>query len=255
MQQAQKSKHEITIPANFGSQSLSELQSQIEEIISSNVKEIDINCSELTRVVSAHVGALWLTYCRCDQAGIHMNVISPSEALLETLRAMNLLEFILPEYSETTTEPLMRIQEDGNDSLRFLAMEFQASEEEIDRALKSLEKFLHRLKVDPTSTAKILTVYYEVATNIREHSSLGSNNTIEFSADADSYGVTMQFVDLGDEFDPTLVDTSFDPEQAIREGKTRGFGLAMIKKLSDSISYLRQDDRQNVLTVAAKWRK
>ena len=61
-------------------------------------------------------------------------------------------------------------------------------------------------------------------------------------------GVLMKFRDDGKAFDPTTEIEAPDIEAGLSERKIGGLGIFMVKKMSKSVSYAREGDR-NVLTV------
>jgi anti-sigma regulatory factor (Ser/Thr protein kinase)/anti-anti-sigma regulatory factor len=244
----------LCFPAESDSQALAGLQVAADRMLSSGASEIPIDCGNLIRVTSSHIGALWLLHCKCREAGVEMAILSPTQNLVQALEAVDLHNLLIPGQS-LPTEPSVDPRRDSDDGSRHLmSSKFRATVEEIDRALSAFREVMSELMIDSGFAASMETIFYEVTTNIREHSFLREGNTIEFTSDVNSFGVTVQFVDSGEEFDPTKMDTTFDPEQAIREGKTRGFGIAMVKKLADSILYVRRDDRKNVLKITKCWR-
>jgi len=61
-------------------------------------------------------------------------------------------------------------------------------------------------------------------------------------------GVAMTFTDSGRPFDPTREASDPDLSAAAADREIGGLGIFMVRKLSKSVSYRRQDDR-NILTV------
>jgi anti-sigma regulatory factor (Ser/Thr protein kinase)/anti-anti-sigma regulatory factor len=244
----------LCFPADSDSQVLASLQVAADRMLASGAGDISIDCGSLTRVTSSHIGALWLLHCKCREAGVGLTILSPTQNLVQALEAVDLHNLLIPGLS-LPTEPSVEPRKESDDRSRHLmSSRFRATVEEIDRALSAFREFMSELMIESGFAASMETIFYEVTTNIREHSSLRENNTIEFTSEISPFGVTVQFVDSGGEFDPTKMDTTFDPELAIREGKTRGFGIAMVKKLADSISYVRRENRDNVLKITKCWR-
>jgi len=62
-------------------------------------------------------------------------------------------------------------------------------------------------------------------------------------------GVTMVFSDGGRAFDPTTEAAVPDVSAAVGDRNVGGLGIFMVKKMSKSVSYRREGER-NVLTVA-----
>ena len=61
-------------------------------------------------------------------------------------------------------------------------------------------------------------------------------------------GFKMVFIDDGTAFDPTTEIVEPDVTAAVEDRGIGGLGIFMVKKMSKSVSYARQDDK-NVLTV------
>jgi len=61
-------------------------------------------------------------------------------------------------------------------------------------------------------------------------------------------GVVMTFTDSGTAFDPTREVAAPDVSASVADREIGGLGIFMVKKMSKSVSYRRQDGK-NVLTV------
>jgi anti-sigma regulatory factor (Ser/Thr protein kinase)/anti-anti-sigma regulatory factor len=254
MQIVRDTEAEIRLPADSSPGSLTKFQSEIDKRLSNGTTAISINCSDLIRVTSSHIGALWFAYTKCKDAGVNLNILSATSNLEESLKTADLHDLIIPAKTSAAKIPVIRIQGTNSDDLRLLAFEFHPTIEDINRALNEFRDFMLALGIDPETTGALETMFYETATNIREHSSLSASDWINVTSEVDSFGVTVQFTDPGERFDLTERDSSFDPGKAIKEGQTRGFGIELVKKLADSISYMRQDGHSNVLTMTRYWR-
>jgi len=247
--------HKLAVPQSGNTVAFEEFQAEVDRCIDSGSGEIHLNCSELSRVTSSHVGALWLAYSKCNEAGVRLKLMSSTSHLIDTLIAMDMQGIIME------SEEYWENKSGGGDSLaevlvqpRMLSVEFNASSDDIERSLDQIRVFIRETGANANDSAAIETVFYEIATNAREHSTLGPDDKIICSVETDSNGAIIRLVDNGEQFDITKADTSFDPEEAIRTGKRRGFGLAMVKKLTDSISYDYRDDKSNVVTLTRYWR-
>ena len=66
--------------------------------------------------------------------------------------------------------------------------------------------------------------------------------------DVEQGGLRMTFVDDGAAFDPTKDAAAPDITSAVKDRRIGGLGIFMVKKMSKSVAYERQDGK-NVLTV------
>ena len=66
--------------------------------------------------------------------------------------------------------------------------------------------------------------------------------------DAEQGGLRMTFVDDGAAFDPTKDAATPDVTAAAEDRGVGGLGIFMVKKMSKSVSYARQDGK-NILTI------
>jgi anti-sigma regulatory factor (Ser/Thr protein kinase) len=131
-----------------------------------------------------------------------------------------------------------------------LQLEFKATINSINDALDKFRDFLMRLNLAELSAFDLETVFYEVATNIRLHGQLNKpNDLVEFTATQMPGKIFLRFTDQGQFFDPTSRKTTHDPREAYYKRQRRGLGLTMIKRMVDTISYQRVEDRFNVLSL------
>ena len=130
-----------------------------------------------------------------------------------------------------------------------LDLEVTATTDGISEARDRFHDFLTRLNLPEISVFDLATAFYEVAANIRAHGGLTENACLAVRATVTECDVWVRFVDPGRLFDPTHRIPVFDPQVAIRRRQTNRFGLAMITRLVDEMSYERLDERLNVLTL------
>ena len=130
-----------------------------------------------------------------------------------------------------------------------LKMKIRPTLQDIEQALGRLHDFLKQLDLEEICAFDLETVFYEVTVNMILHGGLSRSDYIEFTAAPGPDQISLRFVDPGSPFDPTSHDSSFDPQVAIRTRQKHGFGLVMIKRLVDKLSYERVDNRLNVVTL------
>jgi anti-sigma regulatory factor (Ser/Thr protein kinase) len=108
----------------------------------------------------------------------------------------------------------------------------------------------------PDITAfELQTIFYEISTNIRLHSRLEPTETLVVAVEVETEGrkATVTITDRGIEFDPTAREQETDFPEAGRRRQRRGFGLAMIKGLCNTLSYTRTADNRNQLVITKVW--
>ena len=94
----------------------------------------------------------------------------------------------------------------------------------------------------------------EACANVIEHA-YGSDSTCEVTVKAtiDSDAVQIRIVDTGRGFDPTTV-TEPDVDSLIRQGKSGGLGMRLMRTLMDEVHYEIGPGQKNELTMT-KMRK
>jgi len=214
---------------------------------------VDVDCSHIQRVTSAHIKLLWQVRLRLAEAGFEINLKSPSADLIRVLRLLDLYDVFMGDEPYTEQIRIMSGPINGQGHQRELELKFKLQTQEIDKALVEFRRFLEELRITGTPAFELETAFYEVATNIRLHSSLSGEDQVEFKAQCLSDRLLMRFIDPGKPFEFDSRKTAFDPRQALNDGQKRGFGLIMINRMTDDIRYERRDQRFNVLTLEKVW--
>ncbi len=111
---------------------------------------------------------------------------------------------------------------------------------------------LARLEVLNSVRVEIVTVVEEIFLNIAKYAYGDGQGdaTLRMEIDEDKRTVTLTFIDSGKEFDPLAQDEP-DIFLPIDERPIGGLGILMVKKMMDSASYCREDDK-NLFTVTKK---
>lgn len=112
---------------------------------------------------------------------------------------------------------------------------------------------LARLEVPNSVRVEMVTVVEEIFLNIANYAYEDGQGdaTVRMEIDEDKRTITLSFIDSGKEFDP-LAKEDPDIYLPIEERPIGGLGILMVKKMMDSVSYYREDDK-NHLTVTKKW--
>jgi serine/threonine-protein kinase RsbW len=107
----------------------------------------------------------------------------------------------------------------------------------------------------PDELLKLELAVDEACANVIEHA-YGSDTTREVTVKAtlDPEAVQIVIVDTGRGFDPTAID-EVDVEQLIRERKSGGLGLHLIRKLMDEVQYQIVPGQKNELKMIKRLKK
>jgi anti-sigma regulatory factor (Ser/Thr protein kinase) len=156
---------------------------------------------------------------------------------------------VLPQAFEKESSSVLDKHQDHNFTLTF-----PATVDHINSAQQNFVRFLTSLNIQEITVFELATVFYEVATNIRSHGDLTDTDSIEFSVSYTDRSVLMEFTDPGRPFKIPKILPDFDPREVIAQKKTHGFGLILIDRLTDGITYERIDNEYNVLKLKKQWR-
>jgi len=215
---------------------------------------VELDCSQIELVTSSHINLLWEARSSCLNLNIDIKLSFVSAGLLRVLKVLDLYEVFFGSGGSSVVE------EDGIQAVNtalcedVLNLEFRVESKATTRALAEFRRFLSKLKIPMKNVIELEIVFYEVATNIRLHSGLTSDNTIIFTVTPSPDKLAMCFSDHGKEFDPTGYTSDFNPEKIIKGRKKHGFGLTMITRMTGKMTYERRDDRVNVLILEKFWR-
>ncbi|MEW6051762.1 MAG: ATP-binding protein [Candidatus Zixiibacteriota bacterium] len=245
----------VRVPSDPASAFGRAFEQEIAELIAEQPQQLRLDCSALTHVVSSHVNLLWKANARCREAAIGLRLVNPPISLMRVLYVLDLTHlftfegievdnFHRPDQSiQATTFPKTHAERVKIDTAR------------IDMAIGRFVSFLNSLGADATTILELRTIFYEIATNIRIHSGLGSDDEFTVEVTAQSEQLEMTIADSGRAFDPTATTVRWSAADAARNHQLRGFGLLMVSKLADRVRYTRDTTDRNVLTVRKKWRR
>lgn len=210
--------------------------------------KIEVDCSQMNSVTSLDFRALWEAKLCCDDKQLSMILVSVSEKFRRVIENLDLNELFMIAYISTP----MGAQK-GSDTIRdenIAVLEFSVllTQEAIDDATSTVRSFLRKNGATHFVSFEIATILYEVNTNIRLHSTLDNDARISVSAYCSKARITISVKDSGVEFDPSQSVLPHDIAETIASKKTRGFGLYMINKLSDKITYARLENKYNLLS-------
>jgi anti-sigma regulatory factor (Ser/Thr protein kinase)/anti-anti-sigma regulatory factor len=242
----------LPLPSDLSAESLAVFDAQLDALIAGQSAVVHLDCTGLTKVVSRLVGVLWQAYRRCADAGSELRLESPPTGLVRTLNALDLAEVFGVGAVSGDTDSECRAAAEFEHTSGVYTDRFGATEGEIDAALDRFMQFLPRMRISATTEFELKTLFYEVTTNIRTHGQSPVDEPIQFQASASHDLITLTFWDRGVPFDPCARPADVDFIAAARSGQRCGFGIAMMRRLADNMSYARERGRTNVLTIEKK---
>ncbi len=245
----------IAIPGKIVEDSMDDFYSEIEVLCRDYKGQLVLDCTDLKNATSNHIGALWQVRQLCDKAGIDILLIGVSRNLVRVLEVLDIADLFKMEVvddNEITGEftRTFLLSSDRN-----FELSFEPTETEIESALKKFLEYMQNFCDNDMCLLEVRTIFYEIATNIRLHGGQGSGNEVKFMAVPGSDDkFIMRFIDSGPPFDPSSQKLLYKPGAAIKRKQKRGFGLIMISRMTDGISYERRNGEVNVLTLEKKWK-
>lgn len=246
-----KSKKELSlkVPSDMHDETVDEFFAQLDSIIGECPQSLSLDCEQLKNAYSLHVATLWQAFSQCQEASIDVKLTSVTYNLKQTLRLLDLHDLMLG--MQIQTEPEIAKDKSIRKALstEVLQMEFPANVDSIKESLETFRAYLKSMGTDNLITFELATIFYEVATNIRLHSGLNENQMIKFSSSSSDWTVILCFTDSGKEFNPLEKETPYDPKDAIKQGRRRGLGLILIKRIASSMQYIRGNNNMNTFTI------
>ncbi len=243
----------LLVPADLSDDAVTRFDRGLKELLMGDPVSIALDVSQLEHVTSSHIKLLWQAYHICLDAGVTMELKSLSPGLVRVLKVLDLYELLADDHESIRPQLRKAVQIESGDILHTYVDEFTVDSRSIDEALEGFLKFLRRFALPEVVIFQLRTVFYEVATNIRSHAQMGDEDLVVFLARVEGSKLIMVFADSGVPFDSKGSTADFDPRTASRNGQTRGFGLTLVRRLTDKMSYVRINDVINVLTLEKKW--
>ncbi len=245
--------NKVVVPDNLSNDNLEQFYSKLNVLLDKKPEEIEVDCSKLQRATSTHINILWDARYSCNEAGIKMRLVSISEGLVRVLKVLDLYDLLVEqEYQESVSSERRVIPEIDKDN-NAIEMEFKATNGSIRSGIKKLKKFLGKADLEEISILELETIFYEVAMNICQHAQVSDNDLINLTATLTSDKIGLKFIYPGVSFDPTARVKDYDPGAVIKQRQKRGYGLIMINRMADEISYKRTDNDLNELYIEKYW--
>ena len=86
----------ITASTSPDEASVNQFLSRVDSQLGQGVSLIQVDCTQLARVTSSHIHALWLAREKCDHQGAALELINVSNGLRRVLEALDLADLFLP---------------------------------------------------------------------------------------------------------------------------------------------------------------
>lgn len=246
-----KNQNMISVPTKLSPGSVADFEKRLAGLLSVKPDSILLDCRRLEQVTSVHVSALVLAYQKCEDADTKIRLVSPSQGLVQVLRVLDLYELFSVDNCDEFEQPLIVAGKYHSD---IYADEFLADSKSIDAALNNFMHFLESYNLPHILTFELRTIFYEIAYNIKNHAQIGPEESVVFTAKTCEDKIDIVFADSGIPFDLTGKGTDLDARVLAQNKQIRGYGLTLIKKMTDKISYVRENDSINILIIEKKWR-
>jgi anti-sigma regulatory factor (Ser/Thr protein kinase)/anti-anti-sigma regulatory factor len=242
------------LPGNFSEKAHNEFIAELKQKCNNNTKKVVIDCAQVEMGISGHIGMLWEAKSYCDNISVELVLRSVTLGLLRVLKVLDLFDLFIDDEPTITFDPSREKVSDQSKITESFFLEFKAEANNITRSLEQFHRYLKKMNVSEDLMIELETVFYEVATNIYLHGKVDNFQGVKFSMDQVDNYLVLKFVDQGLAFDPTVRIQELNPQTAMKKHQKRGFGLYMISKMTDKISYCRRDNRYNELILEKKRR-
>lgn len=240
----------VAVPVELSELNIECFYDTLREQLKNSPGIIKLDCSYLKQVASSHINILWQAYQICLSTETRLSLKSPPLELIRVIEVLDLREFFFQQDWQNQID----IDKTGtcvtSDTFEY---DIQPCSENIPKATDKFLDFLTCQSVPALVCFELRTVFYEVMNNIISYGDVFKEDDIHFSAGIDGDKIILIFIDKGNPFDPTNSELNKDIVGVAKQGKKRGFGIAIIRKLTDSMKYERRFNNTNVLTLEKTW--
>jgi len=246
-------KMRLIVPNNLSTKNLEQYYSQLSLFLDTKPTRVEIDCSKVQRATSSHINILWDTRYSYNEAGAQMHLVSVSNNLVQVLKVLDLYVVRVGEEDHESHKQERNIPVSVDKDNSILVMEFLATSASIKDGIKKIKDFLGKVKLGKFYILEIETIFYEVASNIRLHSQIDKKNPINLNATLSNDKIVLRFVYPGVSFDPMTRIKDYDVGAVIKQRQKRGYGLIMINRMADEVTYNRTADDLNELNIVKYW--
>lgn len=241
---------QIHLDPDFAANDGQEFLAELEEILKTSPRDVWFDCGDLERITSRGVGVLWHAHHNCANSGSRLHLEFVAEGVIRTFRVLDLCELF--DLEPTAIENRSTPSSGADSNQDHYSDTVGISEKGVDKALIRLGQFLHRLELDQTLSMDLQTLFYEVITNIRIHSEIDPGEKVSVDLKINAREATFRFTDPGIPFDPATHPVDYDYARDAKLGQTHGFGLALMRRMADQMTYSREHGTHNVLTITKR---
>lgn len=242
----------VKVPPHLSAEAIERFYAELQQALKDGAGIVAFDCSDVESVQSNHIAILWSAREMCETAAAQTILHEPTFGLRRVIHLLDLQDVFQTDGSDNV-QPVDEAAEDRSGIGLVFVDRFEPNPQEVDRALQAFLDYLQRLGVPEEARFDLQTIFYEIATNISQHARLAPGEMVSLRA-VPSYGsMELIFEDNGPHFDPTAGAREVNVREAARTGKTRGFGLPLIRKLADDMTYDRVDNRTNRLRLVKRW--
>ena len=241
----------LVVPADVERDDGRGFLTKLDGLLELSPSETVLDCSRLRDVNSSQIAVLWDARAKCEAAGVPVRLTyvgSGLERVLKVLDLYDLFDVDVQVPQRVIERPEVPAPARVGGDVTVYETTFDASVAGVNRGLEGFRGFLAGLNLPEMCAFELGTVFYEVATNVREHAGLGGTGQMTFTAALEGGKIKLKFMDLGRPFDPEREAPSFSAREAIKRRQNRGIGLYLVRRLMDSLAYERLGDR-NVVSL------
>jgi len=243
----------ILVPSEVIGPKINRFYGDIEDLLRQGCREIVIDCSNLKHAVSSNIYIIWKGNFKCQEAGTLCRLTNVSDNLKRVLKVLDLYDLLVIDQKTGKKKRKPDVTAGLNVVEKEIDLKFEADEKAVSRYLTEFRDYLKNINLPELLVFELETVFYEVTTNILQHSGAQKSETIIFTANSTSEYFRMKFNYPGVHFNPTVNRKEFDPNAAIQGRQKRGYGLMLINRMMDTMTYQRSDDQKNILTLEKRW--
>ena len=247
-----KLKGAIAVPAELTGPAEDQFEERLRVMLDTRPPTVLLDCAALQQVTSRHIELLWRTQLRCQRCTTEVRLENPTRGLIRVLTVLDLADLFRCTPPDTGAAPVTAAPASGPVKANYKDT-FGPAVKAVVPASDRYDLFLAGLPVPELIRFELRTIFYEVANNICQHGGISDESPIRFWAEYGTARVMMTFTDTGRAYDPTAADGDFDPRAAARKRRVRGFGIPMVRRMTDAMSYVRSADGRNILTIVKTW--
>jgi len=240
----------VAVPAELSELNIECFYDTLRNQLKNSPGIIKLDCSYLIKVASSHINILWQAYQICLSAETRLSLKSPPLELVRVIEVLDLRDFF---FQEDWLDQIDINKTVAGVTSNTFVYEIKPDSEYLAKTTDMFLSFLTCKSIPALVCFELRTVFYEVVNNILSYGNIVKEEKIHFSAGIDDNKIILTFIDKGEPFDPTKHELNKDIVGVAKQGKKRGFGIAIIRKLTDSMKYERCHNDSNVLILQKIW--